>query len=47
MKINPSADTQAFRTNPEFYKELKYITEDEKNKNDEVGPLTVPDEKSF
>lgn len=47
MKINASADSQAFRTNPEYFKELKQITEEEKNKSDEVGTLTVPDDKSF
>jgi len=47
MKIDSSADNQDFRTNPEYFKELKYITAEESNKTDEVGPLTIPDDKSF
>lgn len=47
MKIQAGADSQDFRTNPEYFKELKYITSDEAQKRDEVGPLTIPDDKSF
>lgn len=47
MKISASADSQDFRINPEYFKELKYITSEEAAKQDDVGPLTIPDEKSF
>jgi len=47
MKISATADSQDFRVNPEYFKELKYITSTEASKQDEVGPLTIPDEKSF
>jgi len=47
MNIEPSKPAQEFVVNPEFERSFHTLSESEREKQDEVGPIEIPDENSF
>lgn len=47
ITIIPSLKTQDFQTNPDYKSEIASMPGDESGKVDDIGALTIPDDKSF